>query len=111
MPAAVVAAVIPIFGGLIANRIVADAVEEMINQPFQKASIDSLVLTMKVEKIEEIIETYHRFESYLLEVQLIQKQGISFKNWLELVPNTEIQEATSETIPIILLKTISENLA
>jgi tetratricopeptide (TPR) repeat protein len=111
VPAAVVAAVIPIFGGLIANRIVADAVEEMINQPFQKASIDSLVLTMKVEKIEEIIETYHRFESYLLEVQLIQKQGISFKNWLELVPNTEIQEATSETIPIILLKTISENLA
>ncbi|MTJ50038.1 hypothetical protein [Dolichospermum sp. UHCC 0259] len=98
--AAVVERVIPIFGGLIASRIV----EERINQPFQKASIDSFVLTMKVEKIEEIIETYHRFESYLLEVQLIQKQGISFKNWLELVTNTEIQEATSETIPIILLE-------
>ncbi len=60
-----------------------------------------------VEKIEKIIETYHRFESYLLEVQLIQKQGISFKNWLELVPNTEIQEATSENIPIILLEALN----
>lgn len=98
--------VIPIFGGLIANRIAADAVER-INQPVQKANIDSLILTMKVEKIEEIIETYHRFESYLLEVQLIQKQGISFKNWLELVPNTEIQEATLETIPIILLEALN----
>lgn len=99
--------VIPIFGGLIASRIVADAVAERIIQPVQKESIDSLILPMKVEKIEEIIETYHRFESYLLEVQLVQKQGISFKNWLELVPNTEIQEATSETIPIILLEALN----
>jgi tetratricopeptide (TPR) repeat protein len=105
VPAAVASA-IPIFGGFIANKIVEKAGEAIL-QDFLENSINSQILLINIEKIEKIIETYNRFESYLLEMQLVQKQGISFKNWLELVPNTEIQEATSETIPIILLEALN----
>lgn len=101
-----VASAIPIFGGFIANKI-AEETGEKIVQDIRENSINSQILLIKMEKIEQIIETYHRFESYLLELQFIQKQGINFKDWLELVPNTEIQKATSENIPIILLEALN----
>ncbi|MDM3862324.1 MAG: hypothetical protein PT118_21435 [Aphanizomenon gracile PMC644.10] len=101
-----VASAIPIFGGFIANKI-AEETGDKIVQDIRENSINSQILLIKMEKIEQIIETYHRFESYLLELQFIQKQGINFKDWLELVPNTEIQKATSENIPIILLEALN----
>ena len=80
-------------------------------KPTPQEELNPEKVIQTVEKIEQIIETYHRFESYLLELQFIQQKEINLKDWLELVPDTELQEATSENIPIILLKTISENLA
>jgi hypothetical protein len=66
-----------------------------------KEEINSQNLVQVVENIEQIIETYNRFEAYLLEVQIIQKIGMSFQNWLQLAPQIETQGHEVERICII----------
>ena len=100
VPAIAVASAIPIFGGFIAYKIAKEAGEELL-QTIEEEKINSLILPIKVEKIEQIIETYNRFEAYLLEVQVIQQLGMNFQNWLQLAPHTEAQQYKVEIIYII----------
>jgi len=58
-------------------------------------------LVQVVEIIEQIIETYNRFEAYLVEVQLLQQLGMSFQDWLQLSPPTKAQQNEMERIYII----------
>lgn len=48
-----------------------------------------------------MIETDHRFNSYLTEVELISQTGISFHEWLQLNPSTEIKPEGTELIFIV----------
>ena len=40
--------------------------------------------------MESMIETNNRFESYQTEIQAISQLGISFHEWLQLIPSTEV---------------------
>jgi hypothetical protein len=51
--------------------------------------------------MESMIETDHRFNSYLTEVELISQTGISFHEWLQLNPSTEIKPEGTELIFIV----------
>ncbi|MEH2298209.1 MAG: hypothetical protein V7K88_03860 [Nostoc sp.] len=51
--------------------------------------------------IESMIETNRRFESYQTEVQAISQLGISFHDWLKLIPSTEIKPDGAELMYII----------
>ncbi|WP_100901327.1 hypothetical protein [Nostoc flagelliforme] len=54
-------------------------------------SKEERVLDKALEKLEAIIETNRRFQSYQTEVQAISQLGISFHDWLKLTPSTEIK--------------------
>jgi hypothetical protein len=54
-----------------------------------------------VEKIEEMIESFSRFEAYQAEVKSIQTLGMSFYEWLELIPSTEVQQDETELMWLI----------
>ena len=43
-------------------------------------------LPQVLEVIENMIETYQRFEAYKAEVEAIDKLGISFQDWVTLAP-------------------------
>jgi Lecithin retinol acyltransferase len=43
-------------------------------------------LPQVLEVIENMIETYQRFEAYKVEVETIDKLGISFQDWIKLAP-------------------------
>jgi tetratricopeptide (TPR) repeat protein len=68
---------------------------------------DKLLNTL--ENIEQIIETYNRFETYLIELQLIQNLGMSFQNWLQLTPDIKNPKRTVENIYIIVSETLNLN--
>ncbi|BAY14179.1 hypothetical protein [Calothrix sp. NIES-2098] len=72
-----------------------------------KEKNNSYDLLQVVEKIEQIIETYNRFETYLVEVQVIQQLGMSFQNWLKLASQKEAQQHEVETICIIPLQPLN----
>lgn len=57
-----------------------------------------------IEDIEQLIETYNRFEAYLLEVQVIQQQRMSFQNWLQQAPSVKSQQHEAESAYIICLQ-------
>ncbi|MBW4429550.1 MAG: hypothetical protein KME50_35610 [Nostoc desertorum CM1-VF14] len=72
---------------------------------FTKKEENNLYNLFKVVKIiEQTIETYNRFEAYLLEVQVIQEQGMSFQKWLQFASHTEAQQHPIETMCIIQLQ-------
>ncbi|AFZ25152.1 hypothetical protein Cylst_2981 [Cylindrospermum stagnale PCC 7417] len=54
-----------------------------------------------LEKIEIIIETNNRFESYQIEIKAISQIGISFHEWLQLKSSTETQPEDAELMYII----------
>jgi hypothetical protein len=54
-----------------------------------------------VKKIEDMIETYHRFEAYQLEIQALEKLEINFHDWLQLAPNSELQQNEAELMWLI----------
>lgn len=66
-----------------------------------KKEINSHNLLQVLENIEQIIETYNRFEAYLVEVQVIQQLGMSFQNWLQIAPHIEAQQHKMEGMYII----------
>ncbi|MBX9253563.1 hypothetical protein H1Q63_06250 [Desmonostoc muscorum CCALA 125] len=73
----------------------------------KKEEIHSHNLLQIIENIERIIETYNRFEAYLVEVQVIQQLGMSFQNWLKLASQKEAQQHEVETICIIPLQSFN----
>ncbi|MCC5649031.1 hypothetical protein LC609_04090 [Nostoc sp. XA013] len=62
---------------------------------------EETVLDNALEKLEAIIETNRRFQSYQTEVQAISQLGISFHDWLKLTPSTEIKPDGAELMYII----------
>lgn len=64
-------------------------------------SKEERVLDKALEKLEAIIETNRRFQSYQTEVQAISQLGISFHDWLKLTPSTEIKPDGAELMYII----------
>ncbi len=96
--------VFPVFGQFIAAKVAETFVnknfEEQVNNSY-KEEIDSKKLIEAVENIEILIETYNRFEAYILEVQVIQELGMSFQNWLQLTPQKEAQQYEVERIYVI----------
>lgn len=72
-----------------------------------KEEINSHNLFKIIENIEQIIETYNRFEAYLVEVQVIQQLGMSFQNWLKLASQKETQQREVEIICIIPLQPLN----
>lgn len=48
-----------------------------------------------------MIETNRRFEAYQTEVQAISQLGISFHEWLKLIPSTEVKPDNAEFMYII----------
>jgi tetratricopeptide (TPR) repeat protein len=67
----------------------------------EEVSSHCLHLLKTVEKIEEIIESYSRFEAYQAEVKSIQTLGISFHEWIELTPSTEAHQDERELMYLI----------
>lgn len=53
------------------------------------------------EVMESMIETNHRFAAYQTEVQAISQLGISFHDWLQLLPSTEMKPDGAEFMYII----------
>jgi tetratricopeptide (TPR) repeat protein len=96
---------IPIFGGLIAPKIAEKVVHKHLTQhnchDCAKEEINTDNLLEVIENIEQIIETYNRFEAYLIELQVMKQVGMSFHNWLQLTPHTEAQQYKDERIYII----------
>jgi len=80
---------IPIFGMGIAQK------------EFRKSLIEFKLLSLELNKVEQIIETYNRFSSYLLEIQLIQQKGVSFQEWLQLSQCMEIKQEGAKIMFII----------
>jgi len=89
--------------------------EYMKNSPPTENKADStkeeesphcLDLLETIEKIEEMIESYSRFEAYQAEVKSIQTLGMSFYEWLELIPSTEVHQDEIELMCIIPSKPI-----
>ena len=70
-------------------------------EDIREESINSFTFEIKLKTIEQIIETYNRFEAYLVEVQVIQQLEMSFQNWLQLTPHTEDQQYAVKRIYII----------
>ncbi|MBN3922405.1 hypothetical protein [Nostoc sp. NMS4] len=62
---------------------------------------EETVLDKALEKLEAIIETNRRFQSYQTELQAIAQLGISFDDWLKLTPSTEIKPDGAELMYII----------
>jgi tetratricopeptide (TPR) repeat protein len=58
-------------------------------------------LPQALATIESMIETNHRFNSYLTEIQLISQLGISFHEWLQLNPSTEVKPEGAELMYVI----------
>jgi hypothetical protein len=100
LPPIAVAAAIPLFGKSIAEEMAEKLGEELLDD-ITKEGINALRFEINLKTIEQIIETYNRFESYLIELQAIQELGMSFKNWLQLTPHTEAQQYKAERIYII----------
>lgn len=110
LPSAVVS-VLPIFGPFIAAKVAEKVVQEnfkqQVDNSFTKEEINDHNLLKIVENIERIIETYNRFETYLVEVQVIQQLGMSFQNWLQSAPPTKVQQYEVESIYVILFQPLS----
>lgn len=103
LPIAVMS-VIPIVGQFLAAKEAETVAQKFIQQGYNsstKEEINSHNLLKVVENIEQIIETYNRFETYLVEVQVIQQLGMSFQNWLQLAPYKEAQQHEVESMCII----------
>ncbi|MBD0386832.1 MAG: hypothetical protein ICV54_09985 [Nostoc sp. C3-bin3] len=66
-----------------------------------KEQINANNLLKVIENVEQIIETYNRFEAYLIELQVMQQLGMSFQNWLQLTPHIKAQQYEAESIYII----------
>jgi|GEM_PF-458847 len=100
------ASLIPVFGEYIAAKIgeKSDIVSDIVDIVRKDNSAISL---WQLENIEQIIETYNRFESYLLEVQIIQQQGMSFQNWLQFDSGIQGQLNEGETIYILPLQPLN----
>jgi hypothetical protein len=62
-------------------------------------------LPKAIEAMESVIETYCRFEAYQAEVQAIAQLGISFHDWLQLIPSDEVKQEGAELMYIIPDKT------
>ena len=58
-------------------------------------------LPQVLEVIENMIETYQRFEAYKAEIEAIDKLGISFHDWLQLAPSNENKPEGAELMYII----------
>jgi hypothetical protein len=58
-------------------------------------------LTQLLEKIETMIEVHHRFEAYQAEVQALSQLDISFKDWLKIIPSSEVQIEQSKLLYIM----------
>jgi len=58
-------------------------------------------LPQVIEVMESMIETNRRFEAYQTEVQAISQLGISFHEWLKLIPSTEVKPDNAEFMYII----------
>lgn len=58
-------------------------------------------LPQVLETVESMIETNLRFQSYQTEIQAISQLGISFHEWLQLNPSTEIKPEGAELMYII----------
>ncbi|MBD2771800.1 hypothetical protein [Iningainema tapete] len=104
VPIAAVSA-LPVFGKFIAARaaetVIQKKFEQQVYNSYTQEEINPTKLIKIVENIEQIIETYNRFETYLAEVKVIQQLGISFQNWLQLAPLTKVQQYEVESIYII----------
>lgn len=59
------------------------------HEDLKREAIKRLPQTLEV--MESVIETNRRFEAYQAEVQAIAQLGMSFHDWLELAPSTEVQ--------------------
>jgi hypothetical protein len=58
-------------------------------------------LSKVMEKIEELIETHRRIQTYQEEIQAIEKLGMTFHDWLKLAPSNEVKPDGAELIYII----------
>ncbi len=58
-------------------------------------------LPQVMEVMESMVETNRRFEAYQAEVEAIAKLGISFHDWLKLVPSNEVKPDGAELMYII----------
>ena len=67
----------------------------------EEGSPDYLHPLETIEKIEEMIESYSRFEAYQAEIKSIQTLGMSFYEWLDLTPSTKIHQDEGELMYII----------
>lgn len=75
-------------------------VKEYVQKSFTKNKLEEEIVDV-VEKIEEMIETYRRFEAYQAELQALTQLGISFHNWLKLAPSTAVKSDREELMYII----------
>jgi len=76
---------------------------------FEKEAYNRLPQTLLT--IESMIETNRRFNSYLIEVQLISQLGISFHEWLQLNPSTEVKPEGAELMYITPFDSIDLQLS
>ncbi|MEH2355330.1 hypothetical protein [Nostoc sp.] len=84
----------------VAGRMHGNLLEEVLLWVTSKKE-EETVLYNPLEKLEAIIETNRRFESYQTQLQAISQLGISFHDWLKLTPSTEIKPDGAELMYII----------
>lgn len=80
-------------GGIWGNR------QEMIDEALKR-------LPETLERIESMIETHQRFESYQTEIQGMVQLGMSFQDWSRLVPSKSPQVTQENLVYVIPAKPI-----
>jgi hypothetical protein len=96
-----VGAVVGYGAGMAINMDNSHSVENKADPTEEEVNSHRLHLLKTVEQIEEMIETYSRFEAYQAEVESIQTIGMNFYEWLELTPSTEVHQDERELMYII----------
>jgi hypothetical protein len=101
IPSAMVAS-IPLVGQFMVNKEeMAEEVAEIFWHELLEETRELKLFSWELDKVEQVIETYNRFRSYLLEVQYIQQKGINFQEWLQLSQRTEIKQEGAKIMFII----------
>jgi len=90
-----------------------DAQDKRIRQMIKKGDFEPLYarLPEAMGKIEAMIESNDRFEMYQTEAQAIHQLGMSFHDWLQLAPSTDVEHNGSGLMYIIPSKPIEIELA
>jgi tetratricopeptide (TPR) repeat protein len=68
-------------------------------------------LSKVMEKIEALIESYHRIQAYQVEIQAIEELGMTFHDWLKLASSAEVKPEGSELMYILPDKKLDLELA